>query len=282
MRVFLAGATGAVGRLLVPMLVAAGHDVVASSRTAEGVAAVQAAGATATRLDAFDREAVARAVAQAAPELIVHQLTALSGGSPADNARVRREGTRNLVDAAHAAGVTRIIAQSIAWAYEPGEQPADERTALDLSAPEPRATTVEGVRALEAAAAELPHAVILRYGALYGPGTWYRRGGLFADKLAAGTLPATAAVTSFLHVHDAARAVLEALDWPSGPVNVVDDDPAAGYEWVPAFAKALGLTPPEPTPGRAGWERGADNALARRALHWQPLQPTWRSGFAEL
>jgi nucleoside-diphosphate-sugar epimerase len=282
MRIFLAGGTGAIGRLLIPMLLNAGHEVTASSRTAAGVDAIKAAGAEATRLDAFDRDGVAQAVARSAPELIVHQLTALSVGDPAANARIRREGTRNLVDAAHAAGVGRIIAQSIAWAYKPGDRPAGEGTPLDVSAAPPRANTIGGIQALEAAVAELDHSVVLRYGTLYGPDTWYRRGGLVAESLAAGTMPATDAVSSFLHVQDAAHAVIEALAWPSGPVNIVDDEPAPGRTWIPALCEALGLAAPEPSPGRAGWERGADNTYARDTLGWQPLHPSWRTGFTHL
>ncbi|MEV7027275.1 NAD(P)-dependent oxidoreductase, partial [Kitasatospora sp. NPDC093558] len=177
MHVFLAGATGAVGRQLVPLLHRAGHRVTAASRSEEGVAWLRGQGAEAVRLDVFDREATAGAVAAAAPDAVVHQLTALAGGSLADNARIRRDGTRSLVDAARRAAVPRIVAQSICWAYGPGDEPADEKEPLDTGAPEPRATTIGGVLALELAAAELPEAVILRYGMLHGPGTWYEPGG---------------------------------------------------------------------------------------------------------
>ncbi|MCX2971396.1 MULTISPECIES: NAD-dependent epimerase/dehydratase family protein [Streptomyces] len=279
-RIFLAGATGAVGRRLVPLLVAAGHRVTAATRTAEGVERLRAQGAEPVRLDVLDRDAVAEAVAAAAPEAVIHQVTALSGGSPADNARVRREGTRNLVDAAKRSGVRRVVAQSISWAYEPGDAPADESTPLDTAAPEPRATSVSGVVALEEAVAELDEHVVLRYGTFYGPGTWYAPGGLMAGKLADGALPAHFGVSSFVHVEDAARAAVQALQWPSGAVNVVDDEPAAAREWVPALAAALGVAAPEPTEGGAGWERGATNSRARE-LGWRPRFPSWRTGFAE-
>lgn len=280
MRIFLAGATGVIGRHLVPALLAEGHQVIGTSRTAEGVARLNAAGATGVLLDVFDRTAVAETLAAAAPDAVVHQLTALSGGSPVDNARVRRDGTRNLVDAARRAGVGRFVAQSISWAYAPGDLPADESTPLDLSAPEPRATTIGGVHALETAAAELPDHVVLRYGTLYGPGTWYAPNGFIAGRLRSGELPANDAVSSFVHVEDAARAAVLALTWPSGPVNIVDDEPAAARAWVPALAAALGEPAPAPGEGRAAWERGAHNAKAH-ALGWQPLHPSWRTGFRD-
>jgi nucleoside-diphosphate-sugar epimerase len=131
--------------------------------------------------------------------------------------------------------------------------------------------------------------VVLRYGLLYGPGTWYAPGARVADQLRAGELAADAAVSSFLHVEDAARAAVAALGWPNGPVNVVDDEPAPATEWLPALAAALGEpAPPAPTlppgtgTGRPGWARGASNTLARQKLAWTPAYPSWRTGFTGL
>jgi nucleoside-diphosphate-sugar epimerase len=279
MRIFVAGATGAIGRILVPLLIDAGHDVVAATRTASGVERLRELGATGRQVDVFDREALAEAVVAAAPDAVVHQLTALSGGSSAENARIRKEGTRNLVDAARKAGVTRIVAQGISWAYEPGNTPADESTPLDTGAPEPRATTIGGITALENAASEIPEHVVLRYGTFYGPGTWYAPGGFIAGKLRSGELPANDGVSSFVHVEDAARAALLALGWPSGAVNVVDDEPARAREWAPVLAQAIGEPTPQPAEGGAGWERGARNTKAR-SLGWEPKYPTWRTGFS--
>jgi nucleoside-diphosphate-sugar epimerase len=157
---------------------------------------------------------------------------------------------------------------------------------LDLGAAEPRSRTVEGVRAVEGTAAELETAVLLRYGILYGPGTWYAPGGAVAAALAGdpdapflGYLEADSSVSSFVHVADAAAAAVAALDWPAGPVNIVDDEPAPGREWVPVLAAALGLPAPEARPGRLSWARGASNGLAR-SRGWRPEYPTWRTGFA--
>ncbi|MFF8837087.1 NAD-dependent epimerase/dehydratase family protein [Streptomyces sp. NPDC015130] len=275
MRVLVAGATGAVGRQLVPRLAAAGHEVVGISRRGP------------RPVDVLDAGAVRRAVAEAAPDAVVHQLTDLGGADGAANDRVRVEGTRNLVDAALAAGVGRIVAQSISWAYAPGDAPADESVPLDGTEEPPRARIVAGVRALESVVSELPEAVVLRYGILYGPGTWYAPGGAVAAALAGdpgarflGSTAADASVSSFVHVGDAADAAVRALSWPSGAYNVVDDEPAAGHDWLPVLAGALGVPAPERTTGRTPWARGAVNARAR-ALGWAPVRPSWRTGFTD-
>jgi nucleoside-diphosphate-sugar epimerase len=280
MRVLLAGATGAVGRLLLPLLVRDGHEVFGCSRSESGLEQIRSQGAHAIRMDAFDREQVLAAVAGARPDVIIHQLTSLSAGNLQENARIRREGTRNLVDAALAAGTQRLIAQSIAWIYEPGLEPARETTALDTTAAEPRSTTIRGVQALESAVAEVPEHVVLRYGSFYGPGTSYAPGGLFEKRLRNGELFANDSVTSFIHVQDAAQAALQALRWPSGTYHVTDDEPARARDWLPIFANAVGVPAPSTTEGRtAAWERGASNALAR-GLGWQPKYRSWRVGFA--
>lgn len=281
MRVLLAGATGAVGRLLVPLLQKEGHEVFGCSRTAGGLEQIRRQGAHAIQVDVFDRARLMAAVEDAKPDAVIHQLTALSGGSSLDNAKIRIEGTRNLVDAALAAGSRRLIAQSIAWIYEPGTEPALETTPLDLSAAEPRATTIRAVQSLEAAASEVPEHVVLRYGTFYGPGTWYAPGGLVAQRIRAGELAPSDAVSSFIHVRDAASAALRALTWPSGTYHVVDDEPAAARDWLPALATALQLPAPSGEGHAAPWERGASNARAR-ALGFRPHYASWRSGFAAL
>lgn len=204
-RIFLAGAGGAIGRRLTPMLVAAGHSVVGTTRSAANADAIRALGAEAVVVDVFDAAALARAVAAAAPDVVIHQLTDLPRGlDPAQmdeatrrNARIRSEGTRHLVDAAVASGVRRFIAQSIAWAYAPGTEPLGEDAPLDLSAEGRRAISVGGVVALERAVLGAPfEGVVLRYGQLYGPGT--------GTDARSGTAP--------VHVDAAARAALLALD----------------------------------------------------------------------
>ncbi|MFI7698201.1 NAD-dependent epimerase/dehydratase family protein [Nonomuraea sp. NPDC049480] len=283
MHVFLAGGTGVLGRRIVPLLVAAGHTVTATTRDEAKVAMLRDLGATAVRADVYDAAALAAAVRESGADVVMHQLTDLSAGDFAANARVRVAGTRNLVDAALAAGVRRIVAQSISWMYEPGDVPAVEEIPLDLHAPEPRRTGVEAVAALETAVRELPEWVVLRYGLFYGTGTWFEPRGARAEAARSGALVADADVTSFVHVDDAATAAVQALAWPSGPVNVCDDEPAPGRDWLPAFCRAVGApAPPESGAPRSRVARGADNHYARKHLGWTPEYASWRAGFAAL
>jgi nucleoside-diphosphate-sugar epimerase len=282
MRIFLAGASGAIGRQVIPALLAEGHDVVGLARGRDSADVVESLGATAVLGDVYDAATLTETVRTARPDVVMHQLTDLAAGDRSANARLRTVGTRNLVDAAKAAGVRRMVAQSISWAYEPGVEPATEDTPLDLASGPDRRGMVEGVANLENAVQEMPEWVLLRYGTLYGPETWYESGGLMATAARDGRLPATADISSFVHVDDAARAAVAALHWPSGPVNICDDEPAPGYEWVPVFCALAGLQEPALVEGeRAGWARGADNTRARKTLGWVPGRKSWRAGLTE-
>jgi nucleoside-diphosphate-sugar epimerase len=313
MRVFLAGATGVLGRRLTPLLIGAGHQVTGMTRTPARAEALRAAGAEPVVCDALDAAAVELAVRAAQPEAVVHQLTALPtrinprrmARDLALNDRLRDEGTRHLVAAARAAGARRMVAQSIAFAYAPRpdgspkpSQLHDEGDPLFLDAPEPWRRSVHAVDALERAvtgAAELA-GVVLRYGYFYGPGTSYARDGSLAEQVRRRQFPIGGdgrAVWSFVHVDDAARATLTALEGESaGTFNIVDDDPAPVAEWLPALAAALRARPPRRLPlvlvrliaGRQAvllmsGTGGASNERARRELRWHPQIPSWREGF---
>jgi len=280
MKIFVAGAAGVIGRLLLPKLLEAGHEVVGMTHKEENRAFIEKCGAQAVIADVFDREAIFASIHKAQPEVVIHQLTSLSQRNFSDNSRIRIEGTRNIVDASLAAGVEQIIAQSISWAYEAGDVPATEETPLDLKALEPRRRTIEGIYSLEKAVAEIPNHVILRYGMLYGQGTWYDTNGYMAAEIRQERMTATDAVVSFLHVEDAANAAVLALNWPSGPVNIVDDEPANVLDWLSTYSDTIGAPAPNVQEGRAGWERGASNTKARMDYEWSPLYPSWRSGFA--
>lgn len=276
----MAGGSGVLARSVVPLLVAAQHDVIVTSRSAATARQLERPGVRAAVLDALDRDGTIATVARAEPDAVLHLMTDLGTGDSASNARLRTAGTRNLVDAARGAGVERIVAQSISWIYPPGSEPATETDLVDLDAGEPRRTTITAVRALEAAVQEVGAGVVLRFGQLYGPGTWYAADGRFGTAARAGELPATDTVTSFLHVNDAAAGVVAALGWPTGVHNVVDDEPAAGTEWVPVFAASVGGPAPrvEQT-GDVG--RPVSNRRAHElglALRWS----TWRRGFTAL
>jgi len=279
MDLFVAGGTGVLGRRIVPRLLADGHAVTILVRDRSRAGQLAELGAAIVHGDAFDAQRLRAQVIEARPDVVMHQLTDLASGSSGDNARLRIDGTRNLVDAALAGGARRIVVQSIAWCYEPGAGPATEATGLDIGTDDPaRRVTVDAVRAMESAAAEVPEWVVLRNGALYGPDTWYAAEGRIADAARHRQLSADLDVTSFVHVDDAAAAAVQAVRWPTGTVNIVDDEPARGRDWAPVFCAALGAPPPSLTDRQHDWARGASNQAARR-LGWAPEHPTWRDGF---
>lgn len=282
MKIFLAGATGVMGRALLPLLLNQGHVISTVTRRQDKLAELHRLGVQGRTGDVFDSHLITRVLTDVKPDVVMHQMTDLRSGDPSANATLRSDGTRNLVAAARNAGVRKIVAQSIAGAYEPGREAACESTPLDTASTGGRATTVKGVVALEAAVATIEHFVVLRFGTFYGPGTWMALGGARAVDARAGTLATGSDVTSFVHVDDAARASVQSLDWPDGPVNICDDEPAAASEWVPAFCGAVRAPIPADDRDalRAPFARGADNSYARHTLGWQPRWSTWRDGFA--
>jgi len=233
MRIFLAGAAGAIGRRLTPLLLRAGHDVTGTTRSAQTGKELERAGVRPAVLDIFDAQAVADAVRSARPEVVIHQLTdlpreadqALISASYPKNARIRTEGTRNLVAAAQAAAASRFIVQSIAFAYPPGGEPHPETDPLNFADPL-RAVTVKGAADMERQVLEAPGtaAIVLRYGLLYGPGTWSQ----------------TAARKPALHVDAAAHAALLAVTrGAAGIYNIADD----GVVLVTKARTGLGFDP---------------------------------------
>ena len=274
MRIFVAGGSGVIGSRLVPRLVAAGHAITATTRTEANLERLGALGARGVLLDVFDAEAVRTAVVAASPDVVMHMVTDLSDADLAANGRLRQVGTDHLVDAAKAAGVERMIAQSVAWVFPDGDEPATEGESIIPGSP---------VAHLEARVREIPHATILRFGMFYGPGTWYAPGGRMAQAVMAGAVSATPAISSFVHVDDAIAAVVQALDWPDGTVHIVDDEPAESAVWLPRYAEGLGAPAPrrEQLPDGAPRGRAVSNGKAR-ALGWVPGHPSWREGFPRL
>jgi nucleoside-diphosphate-sugar epimerase len=308
MKIFVAGATGVMGKQLVPRLVAAGHEVVGMTRRRSKQAAVHELGASSVVADALDPEQVAAAVAGAQPEVIVHQLTAIAALDTrhfdrdfAQTNRLRTEGTDHLLSAGRAVGVRRFVAQSYtSWPYaRTGGPIKTEADPLDPAPAREMRQSLAAIRHLEDAVtgADWTEGLVLRYGAFYGPGTALSAGGAQLEMVRKRRFPLVgngAGVWSFLHIADAAEATVAAVEHGErGIYNVVDDDPAPVAEWLPALADELGAPKPWRVPrfvgrlfaGEAGAVmmtevRGASNAKAKRELGWRPGHPSWRQGFA--
>jgi nucleoside-diphosphate-sugar epimerase len=306
MNVFLAGGSGVLGRCLIPQLIAAGHQVAATTRSAAKGPMIQSLGATPVVVDALDAGALGKAVIDFGPDAVMNQLTDLPQQyNPRKlrpyyerTARLRVDATRTLLTAAKEAGARRFVYQSLAFMYVPvGPAALAEGAQLALHAPEPFGSlvraTVEGERLT--LAADGTTGVALRYGQLYGPGTYFGQDGDFASQARRRMLPVVGTgggVFSFVHVDDAAGAAVIALERGEGIYNIVDDDPAPAREWVPAFCRDVSGPAPMHVPGwlvglLAGrfaaatmqHGRGASNAKAKQELGWELRHPTWRGGF---
>jgi nucleoside-diphosphate-sugar epimerase len=305
MKVLVSGASGAIGSFLIPQLLEAGHEVVGMTRRQDKADALTELGARGVVVDALDREAVRRVVLDAAPEAVIDELTSL----PRDfnlrdphlydaNDEIRSKGTPALHDAAREAGVRRFVMQSVAFLYAPeGDWVKSEDARTWLDAPPPMSRSIRVLHDNEQRITRDPdiEGVVLRYGFLYGPGTYYASDGSIAAQVRKRRFPVVgkgAGMTSFVHLHDAAASTVAALERGSGIYNVVDDEPARARDWLPIYAQAIGAKPPRRIPawvarlvggkiaGAANTMRGASNAKAKTELGWQPALPSWREGFA--
>ena len=307
MRVVVAGATGVIGRQLVPLLTTAGHEVVALSRNPGPDRSGGTSGVRTVAVDALDRGALGAVVREAKPDAVVHLLTAIPAEIDprrmerdfAVTNRLRTEGTTTLMEAAWDAGAGRFLVQGLAYAYDPaGRGLATEDEPLWADPPRQFAKTLDALKSLERLTAAAD-GLVLRFGHLYGPGTAYDRdNGSTIRQIRARKMPVVgdgSGTFSFTHSRDAALAVLTALAHPEvkGAVNVVDDEPAELADWLPAVAALLGAPAPQRVPtvvarvAAGGWGaafmtrlRGADNTRARRDLTWSPQYGSWRLGFA--
>jgi len=307
MKVFVAGATGAIGRQLVPRLVAAGHEVHGMTRSEAKQAMLAELGAVPVVADALDAEQVAEAVGTVKPDVIVHELTAIEtldmrnfDRAFAMTNRLRTEGTDHLLSAAQAVGVQRFVAQSFFALYERTGGPVKtEEDPVDPAPAREMRESVGAIRHLEEAVlgARWTEGIVLRYGGFYGPGTSMEPGAEEYELVRKRKFPLVgngAGVWSFIHVADAADATVAAIEHGHrGVYNVVDDEPAPVNVWLPTFAEQLGAKKPMHLPrfvgrlfaGETGVImmtelRGASNAKAKRELAWRPAHPTWRQGFA--
>jgi 2-alkyl-3-oxoalkanoate reductase len=304
MRVFVTGATGALGRHLVPGLVAAGYEVTATTRAPGKVAQLRAAGAEAVIVDGLDREAVIAAVLASAPDVIVHEMTALAAMRSyrnldkqfaATNA-LRTRGTDNLLAAAAEAGTRRVIAQSYAGAAPDERSDGQLKTEEDPLEVPPIRRARQGVAALryleETVPVQAPEGIVLRYGGFYGPGA----SDFMLEAVRKRQVPVIgggAGVWSFIQVSDAAAATVAAIErGAAGTYNIVDNDPAAVADWLPYLAEVAGAKPPLRLPAWVGrllagefvvaqmtTSRGSSNAKARKELGWEPRYTSWREGF---
>jgi nucleoside-diphosphate-sugar epimerase len=310
MRIFVAGAAGALGSRLVPKLVAHGHDVVGTTRSPERVQPIRSMGAEGVVMDGLDAVSVRRAVTAARPEVVVHQMTALTGFSDMrkfDEAfrttnRLRTEGTDHLLAAAAGAGVECFVAQS--YAGHPfarvGGWIKTEEDPLDPDPPDGLRRTIEAIRYLEDRVLETAgiEGIVLRYGGFYGPGTSMEPDGPIVGEIRRRRVPIVGhgtGVWSFVHVDDAAEATVAAIErGRRGVYNVADDEPAPASEWLPALAEMAGARPPRRVPEWVGRLlggrhvvvlmteiRGASNEKAKRELGWRPAHASWRDGFRE-
>jgi nucleoside-diphosphate-sugar epimerase len=256
MKVFVAGATGAVGRQLVARLLEAGHDVVGTTRREDRAADLRAQGAEPVVVDALDADALATAVRHARPEVIVQQLTALPQADTAGasdhtaTSRLRVEGTRALLRGAPDA---RMITQSVAFFTRPDGRPVhDEDAELFVDGPGSVGVNARALREMETDVRRAA-GLSLRYGFFYGPGTWYHRDGALAREIREGRIPIVGdglGRWSWVHVDDAVAATLAALEQGRGVLNVCDDEPAAMADWLPHAARVLGDSPAQAMPGR--------------------------------
>lgn len=310
MRVFVAGSTGAVGKVLVPHLIENGHEVVALVRTAQRTKALEAVGAKVALADALNKDELTAAIRRADPDVIIHQLTALTGVGNfkrfdeefALTNRFRTEVTDTMLAAARLVGTRRFIAQSFCgWPFaREGGPVKTEEDPLDPNPPTSVSKTLAAIRYLEDTVRSSVdvQALALRYGILYGPGTGIAQDGSIVELVRKRRMPIVgdgAGIWSFIHINDVARVTAAAIGHGDpGIYNVVDDEPTPVSTWLPALADAVGAKPPYKVPAWLGKlvigdggvsmmtkSRGGSNAKAKRALGWQPIYPSWRRGFIE-
>ena len=303
MRVFVAGAGGAVGRRLVPMMVARGHQVTGTTSREETAEAIRRLGAEPVVVDGLDAVGIGEAVARAEPDAIIHEMTAPSGAPDfkhfdrwfALTNRLRTEGTENLLAAAKASGVKRFVAQSFTgWSNaRTGSRIKTEDDPLDPRPLKEQTQTLAAIKFLERAVLETPmEGIVVRYGGLYGPGSSEKLVEILNRRMFP-VIGSGAGIVSSTHIDDAAGGTLAALErGRRGIYNIVDDEPAPTREFIPAIAEAVGAKPPLHVPGWLGRlfageiavammteGRGSSNAKAKRDLDWQPIWPSWRDGF---
>ncbi|MCJ1779378.1 NAD-dependent epimerase/dehydratase family protein [Mammaliicoccus sciuri] len=276
-KIFVTGATGLIGTKLTKRLIEEGYEVAGLTTSEKGKEKLDNAGVKAYIGNILEYDTIEKSIGDFKPDIIMNEITDLKQVDMSANTKVRIEGTRNLVEAAIKHDVPHIQSQSIAFVYEAGDTLATEETSLDYDASGDRKITVDGVEGLEKESARLNKHVILRYGLLYGPGTWYGKDGMIYDQFINGEVTMTDGVQSFIHIDDAVETAIQALNFESGIYNVADDEPVKGDDWAKWYANELNVTPTLNIEPAAPFERGVTNKKFKDQ-GGKLIYTTWKDG----
>lgn len=276
-KIFVTGATGLIGTKLTKRLIEEGYEVAGLTTSEKGKEKLDNAGVKAYIGNILEYDTIEKSIGDFKPDIIMNEITDLKQVDMSANTKVRIEGTRNLVEAAIKHDVSHIQSQSIAFVYEAGDTLATEETSLDYDASGDRKITVDGVEGLEKESARLNKHVILRYGLLYGPGTWYGKDGMIYNQFINGEVTMTDGVQSFIHIDDAVETAIQALNFESGIYNVADDEPVKGDDWAKWYANELNVTPTLNIEPAAPFERGVTNKKFKDQ-GGKLIYTTWKDG----
>lgn len=276
-KIFVTGATGLIGTKLTKRLIEEGYEVAGLTTSEKGKEKLDNAGVKAYIGNILEYDTIEKNIGDFKPDIIMNEITDLKQVDMSANTKVRIEGTRNLVEAAIKHDVPHIQSQSIAFVYEAGDTLATEETSLDYDASGDRKITVDGVEGLEKESARLNKHVILRYGLLYGPGTWYGKDGMIYNQFINGEVTMTDGVQSFIHIDDAVETAIQALNFESGIYNVADDEPVKGDDWAKWYSNELNVTPTLNIEPAAPFERGVTNKKFKDQ-GGKLIYSTWKDG----
>ncbi|MCD8837471.1 NAD(P)-dependent oxidoreductase [Mammaliicoccus sciuri] len=276
-KIFVTGATGLIGTKLTKRLIEEGYEVAGLTTSEKGKEKLDNAGVKAYIGNILEYDTIEKSIGDFKPDIIMNEITDLKQVDMSANTKVRIEGTKNLVEAAIKHDVPHIQSQSIAFVYEAGDTLATEETSLDYDASGDRKITVDGVEGLEKESARLNKHVILRYGLLYGPGTWYGKDGMIYNQFINGEVTMTDGVQSFIHIDDAVETAIQALNFESGIYNVADDEPVKGDDWAKWYANELNVSPTLNIEPAAPFERGVTNKKFKDQ-GGKLIYTTWKDG----
>lgn len=276
-KIFVTGATGLIGTRLSKRLIEEGHEVAGFTTSEKGQQKLESMNVKAYIGDILKADTIDEAVGDFKPDIIINQITDLKNVDMSANTKVRIEGSKNLMDAALKHNVKKVIAQSIAFTYEPGEGLATEETPLDFNSTGDRKITVDGVEGLEKQTARIDDYVVLRFGWLYGPGTWYGKDGMIYNQFMDGNVTLSDGVTSFVHLDDAVETSIQAINFDSGIYNVADDEPVKGSDFAEWYKQQLNVDPEIDIQPAQPFERGVSNDKFK-AQGGTLIYKSWKDG----